>query len=239
MRGIVYEFPSFRALSIQVEAGGDEQDLELPPGVLATEDGEWVLAEFVIGEARTSIAACIADRGYGLRLAFEDRDWQKLWQFASAGDPLSVPPSSVPPLSGELEPIADTRILVVDDDRETQRVLAALLDAAGYVTSVVSSAEQALDRLRDMTVHLMVLDWALPGMAGVELVKRIRAGGPHARLPVIMLTARSTSADVVFAFEAGVDDFVSKPFRAPELKARIHGLLRRAAMIAAAAPARG
>jgi two-component system phosphate regulon response regulator PhoB len=231
VRGIVYQFPGYRALSVQLEAGGDEQDLELPPGVAGTEDGEWVLAQFVVGEESTSIAACVVDRGYGLRLAFEDRDWQRLWHFANSQDPPSLPPVSLPPPSGDVQTPPDTRVLVVDDDGETRQVLEALLAAAGYATSLVPSAEAAFDRLRDMPIDLIVLDWMLPGMTGLEFCKRVRGDPLFVRLPVIFVTARSASTDVVAAFEAGADDYVTKPFRIPEIRARILGLLRRAKMM--------
>ena len=231
MRGIVYQFPSFRALSLQIEAGGDEQDLELPPGVVVREDGEWVLAEFVVGQDSTSIAACIVDRGYGSRLAFDDRDWQRLWHFANSKDNPSFLPSSLPPPSADSEAPPETRILAVDDDRETLRVLSALLASAGYATSIVTSAEEALERLRDLPIDLLVLDWMLPGVKGIELLKRLRRDPAYARMPILVLSARSNSADVVQAFDAGADDYVTKPFRGPDLRARILGLLRRARMM--------
>ena len=231
MRGIVYQFPSYQALSLQIEAGGDEQDLELPPGVSGSEDGEWVLAQFLVGEESTSIAACIVDRGYGLRLAFEDRDWQRLWTFANSKDPPSLPQSSLPPPSGDIETPPDIRVLIVDDDRETQRVLSALLETAGHATSAVASAEEAIDRLREMPIDLVVLDWMLPGMTGLDFCKRVRKQATLASLPILFLTARSASSDLVEAFEAGADDYITKPFRAPEIRARILGLLRRAKMM--------
>jgi len=230
VRGIVYQFPRFRALSLQLEAGGDEQDLELPPGVDGGDDGEWVLAQFIVGDVSTSIAACIVDRGYGLRLGFEERDWQRLWKFASTHDAPSVLPPTVPPPSEELRAPPDVRVLVVDDDRETQRVLSALLEGAGYATTVAGSAEEAVERLRELPIELVVLDWNLPRMSGIDFCRRIRKDQRFGRLPIVFVTARSASSDLVAAFEAGADDFVAKPFRAPELKARILGLLRRAKM---------
>ena len=179
----------------------------------------------------TSIAACIVDRGYGLRLAFEDRDWQRLWNFANSTDPPSLPPASLPPPSGDIEAPPDTRVLIVDDDRETQRVLKTMLDGAGYATSAVASAEDAFDRLRDMPIDLVVLDWMLPGMSGLDFCKRVRKDAAFATLPILFLSARSASNDIVAAFEAGADDYVTKPFRAPEVRARIIGLFRRAKMM--------
>jgi two-component system phosphate regulon response regulator PhoB len=231
VRGLVYHFPSYQALAIQVEAGSDEQDLELPPGVTGREDGEWVLAQFVVHDESTSIAACIVDRGYGLRLAFDDRDWRRLWTFANSKDPPTIRPSSLPPPSGDLQTPPDTRVLVVDDEREMQRVLLAILNAAGYAASVAASAEEAFDRLRDVPVDLVILDWNLPGMSGLDFCKRTRKDPVHGRIPIIFLSARSASSDVVAAFEAGADDYISKPFRAPEIRARIHALLRRAQMM--------
>ena len=169
------------------------------------------------------------DRGDGLRLAFEDRDWERLWQFANRDEPPTIPPPSAPP-TDDTEIPPDTRILVVDDDRDTQRMLRELLESAGYAASIVASAEEAFDRLRDMPIDLVVLDWSLPGMSGIDFCRRIRRDSVMSRLPVLFLTAHSSSHELVTAFEAGADDYVRKPFRALELKARILGLLRRSKM---------
>jgi two-component system phosphate regulon response regulator PhoB len=79
-------------------------------------------------------------------------------------------------------------------------------------------------------VDLVVLDWSLPGMSGVDLCRKLRKEARFGALPILFLTAHSTSDELITAFDAGADDFVSKPFRAPELKARVLGLLRRAQM---------
>jgi two-component system phosphate regulon response regulator PhoB len=84
--------------------------------------------------------------------------------------------------------------------------------------------------LREHEVDLVVLDWNLPGMSGVEFCKRLRKDRSLCGLPVLFLTAHSSGKDLLEAFDAGADDFVSKPFRALELSARMLGLLRRAQM---------
>ena len=92
------------------------------------------------------------------------------------------------------------------------------------------SAEEAYGMLSGAAVDLVVLDWSLPGMSGVDLCKKLRGDKRFGSLPILFLTAHSTSDELITAFDAGADDFVSKPFRAPELKARVLGLLRRAQM---------
>jgi two-component system phosphate regulon response regulator PhoB len=125
------------------------------------------------------------------------------------------------------------RVLVVDDDRDIREVIAAMLDAVGLTVESATSAEEALERARAGSYDLLVLDWNLPGMTGIELCRLIRRDARLATLPVLFLTAHDSSNDVVEAFASGADDYVVKPFRAPELGARIFGLLRRARMPAA------
>jgi CheY-like chemotaxis protein len=239
VRAIVYHYPRFRALSLALEAGGDEQDLELPPGVEGGYDGEWVEAEFHAGEQSVRIPACIVDRGYGLRLGFEEREWQCLWTFANTNDAPSVLPPTVPPPSAESEIPREVRVLVVDADKDVQRMLSLLLKSEGYTPVVTSSAEEAASRLREAPFELVLLDSKLPEANGLELCKWIRRDGTLSRLPVVFVSGRSASADLVAAFEAGADDFVGKPFRPPELKARIRGVLRRSQMPAYAATRAG
>ncbi len=227
VRGIILPYEGFEALSLEMEAGGDEQDLELPSSQ-RLRDGEWVLATFEVGDESIAVAACAVDRGDGaLHLALENRDWEMLWQFAHADGPPSLPPSSVlsPPVEVQAPPGA--RVVVVDDDLDLQNVVGCMLRGAGFDVAAVSSAEEAFDLLRERACDLIVLDWNLPGMTGIDFCKRVRRERALSRLPVLFLTAHSSSADLVEAFSAGADDFVSKPFRAPELAARVIGLLRR------------
>ena len=120
------------------------------------------------------------------------------------------------------------RVLLVDDDPDIRDVVGAMHEAVGLVVEPVTSAEAALDRVRETHFDLLVLDWSLPGMTGLDLCRRIRAEASLNAIPVLFLTAHSSSKDIVDAFASGADDYVAKPFRAPELGARIFGLLRRA-----------
>jgi two-component system phosphate regulon response regulator PhoB len=126
---------------------------------------------------------------------------------------------------------AGARVLLVDDERDILEVVGAMLDAVGLRVDSATSAEEALERARARTYDLVVLDWNLPGMTGIELCRLIRKDPLLATLPVLFLTAHAAPQDVVEAFASGADDYVVKPFRAPELGARIFGLLRRARMV--------
>ncbi len=122
------------------------------------------------------------------------------------------------------------RVLLVDDDQDIREVVGAMLDAVGLTVEASTSAEEALEKARAMPFDLLVLDWNLPGMTGIELCRLIRRDAKLSTLPVLFLTAHASSRDVVEAFASGADDYVVKPFRAPELGARIFGLLRRSRM---------
>ncbi len=118
------------------------------------------------------------------------------------------------------------RILLVDDDVEVVDVVSAMLEAVGFAVIPAHDAEDGLGMLERDPFDLVVLDWTLPGMSGLDLCRAVRAR--WTKLPVLFLTANATTRDVVEAFAGGADDYVVKPFRAPELGARIFGLLRRA-----------
>jgi two-component system, OmpR family, phosphate regulon response regulator PhoB len=126
-----------------------------------------------------------------------------------------------------------SRVLVVDDDLDLRDVVAAMLESVGLRVTAVGSAEEALEAARAEEPDLIMLDWNLPGMSGIELCRLIRNEARLAHLPVLFLTAHSATQDMVQAFAAGADDYVVKPFRAAELGARIFGLLRRTTRSAA------
>jgi two-component system phosphate regulon response regulator PhoB len=122
---------------------------------------------------------------------------------------------------------AGARVMLVDDDRDIRDVVGAMLEAVGLAVETATSAEEALERMRARPPSLVVLDWNLPGMTGIELCRVVRREPRLSSMPVLFLTAHASSRDVVEAFASGADDYVVKPFRAPELGARIFGLLRR------------
>jgi two-component system phosphate regulon response regulator PhoB len=228
VRGIEFIFNSQDALLSAMRAGADERELALTCSD-GLRDGEWVLATFVIGAETVSVAARAYDRGGPLGLVFEERDWQQLCELAGGRNCRCSGRASAQMPAVSVEPPPNSRVLLVDDDPDVQQVVSCMLRAKGFAVTAVSSAEEAYDHVRRSDVDLMVLDWNLPGMSGLDLVRQLRRELTLARLPVLFLTAHASSHDVEEAFTAGADDFVSKPFRAPELGARIIGLLRRSA----------
>jgi signal transduction histidine kinase len=128
----------------------------------------------------------------------------------------------------EQELVSSTRVIVVEDDPDTQRVLQDLLTMKGYQVRAVSSGEEALAILPAEPPDLLLLDVALPGMDGYEVCRRLRTGGGMWGGPILFLTAaRPELAGKVAGFEAGGDDYVLKPFASAELLARVRALARR------------
>ncbi len=115
-------------------------------------------------------------------------------------------------------------ILVVDDDPQIRRVMRVALVANGYIVSDAKSGEGALEALRKNKYDLVLLDVNMPGIGGLETCQIVRT---TSEIPIIMLTVRSSENDKVQALDAGADDYVTKPFGAPELLARIRASLRR------------
>lgn len=121
--------------------------------------------------------------------------------------------------------MAGPRILIVDDDPKVLSLMKRGLSFAGYTPDVAGTGEEALAIARDRPPALVILDVMLPGMDGVEVCRRMRAGDRD--LPILMLTARDRVPDRVAGLDAGADDYLIKPFAFDELLARIRALLRR------------
>ena len=121
------------------------------------------------------------------------------------------------------------RILIVEDEPAIREMVESALTSAGFATSLAGDASEADAEIRVAPPHLILLDWMLPGVGGVEFARRLRRSDATRETPIIMLTARSEEQERLQAFEAGIDDYVSKPFSVRELLARIRAVLRRSA----------
>ena len=119
------------------------------------------------------------------------------------------------------------RILVVEDEQEVRELLQYSIGRVGYTVSVVGDAESALDALKNTLPDLVLIDWMLLAMSGIELARRIRHNQHTKEIPLSMLTARGEELDKLRSFDAGLDDYITKPFSPRELYARIKALLRR------------
>lgn len=119
-------------------------------------------------------------------------------------------------------------LVVVEDEEPLLELLRYNLEKAGYAVETLAHGDQAAARLEEVVPDLLVLDWMLPGVSGIELCRRLRQMRPTKSLPIIMLTARSEESDRVRGFDTGADDYVVKPFSVNELMARVAALLRRA-----------
>ncbi|MBN2501524.1 MAG: response regulator transcription factor [Anaerolineales bacterium] len=116
------------------------------------------------------------------------------------------------------------RVLIIEDDEEILKFLRRGLAYDGYTVDTAIDGQEGLSLARENPPDLVVLDWMLPGMDGLEVCRRLRAGGP---VPILMLTARTSVNDRVQGLDAGADDYMVKPFNLDELLARIRALLRR------------
>lgn len=118
-------------------------------------------------------------------------------------------------------------ILLVEDELAIRQMLRFALVQAGFEVFEAENAQQALGIIQSEDINICILDWMLPGISGVELCKRLKKEHGYKSLPIIMLTARSEEEDKIKGFNAGADDYVTKPFSSRELLARISALLRR------------
>jgi two-component system phosphate regulon response regulator PhoB len=118
-------------------------------------------------------------------------------------------------------------ILIVEDETDLAVMLRYNLEAAGYRVAAVETGEEADLSIKEAAPDLILLDWMLPGTSGIELCRRWRSRDVTARIPIIMMTARSEEEERVRGLGTGADDYVVKPFSVAELMARIRALLRR------------
>lgn len=119
------------------------------------------------------------------------------------------------------------QILVVEDEPPIQELLKINLEQAGHSVVRAASAEIAEVIIKKKLPDLILLDWMLPGMSGIELARRLRNDERTRTIPIILLTARTGESEKLTAFETGADDYVTKPFSTRELNARIRALLKR------------
>jgi DNA-binding response OmpR family regulator len=120
-----------------------------------------------------------------------------------------------------------TQILAVDDDPEVLSTLGRFLKREGFDAKLASSGPEALDHLEKDKFELIMLDVIMPGMDGISVCTRIRKDDRFMVVPILFLTAKGSTDDVVEGLDAGADDYIIKPFDITELRARVHALLRR------------
>jgi len=118
-------------------------------------------------------------------------------------------------------------ILLIEDEPEIRDMLSFTLGRAGFQVWECATAEEAVARLDGLLPSLLIVDWMLPGMSGVDFARRVRRDEHTSDMPIIMLTAKGEEIDKLKSFDSGVDDYVTKPFSPRELIARVKALLRR------------
>jgi two-component system, OmpR family, phosphate regulon response regulator PhoB len=119
-----------------------------------------------------------------------------------------------------------TRILIVDDERDIRTTLAYNLTHAGYRVFEARNAFDAVEAVHNQSVDLVVLDWVLPDMPGIDLCRNLKADARTKDVPVVMLTARAEEIDRIVALEVGADDYITKPFSVRETVLRIQRIVR-------------
>ncbi len=123
--------------------------------------------------------------------------------------------------------MTSNRLLLVEDEADIREMLTFSLQRGGFDVVGAETAEEALATLDGRLPNLVVIDWMLPGMSGIELARRLRRDPVTSDLPLLMLTARGEESDKLKSFDAGIDDYVTKPFSTRELIARVKALMRR------------
>lgn len=123
--------------------------------------------------------------------------------------------------------MANTKVLIVEDEEALTTLLEYNLAREGFDVEVAGDGEEALARVRDSAPDIVILDWMLPKVSGIEVCRRIRSAPETRNLPIVMLTARSEESDRIRGLDTGADDYVTKPFSTNELVARLRAVLRR------------
>lgn len=123
--------------------------------------------------------------------------------------------------------VSQPRVLVVEDEPAQREVLAYNLEAEGFVVSRAETGDEALQAMEEDSPDVVVLDWMLPGVSGIEVCRRLKTRIETRSVPIIMLSARSEEVDRVRGLETGADDYVVKPYSVIELMARVKSQLRR------------
>jgi two-component system phosphate regulon response regulator PhoB len=121
------------------------------------------------------------------------------------------------------------KILIIEDEAAVREMLSFTLKNSGFETLEAINGEIALDIVKKYNIDLILLDWMLPGKAGIDISRSLRGSAETKDIPIIMLTAKSDESDKILGLESGADDYVTKPFSPKELVARIKALLRRTA----------
>lgn len=237
MQGIVYQFDTLDDLAETLESTDGDPELSLPcrDGI---REGEWLLVTLRVGEEATCAAGRVADRGGELRFVFEERDWQRMASFARGDSRPSIPPSSHAFVPEVVSAPAGATALLIEDDSTVLTILRAMLGSCGVATETAHDTDEALALLRQRHFDIVILDPSFDGMSAYDLCRRVRAETHISSVPILVLTWDSCDGAVRGAFCAGADDFVAKPFRAHELRARVLGLLHRAQTCESAASAR-
>jgi two-component system, OmpR family, phosphate regulon response regulator PhoB len=119
------------------------------------------------------------------------------------------------------------KILIVEDELAIRQIVAMTLAHEGFETIEADNVTAAFECLKTIIPDLIILDWMMPGLSGLEFTKRLKKSTKSRHVPIVLLTAKSEESNKVEALDAGADDYVTKPFSAPELVARVRAVLRR------------
>jgi len=120
-----------------------------------------------------------------------------------------------------------TRVLLIEDDENITELVRYNLERAEYLVDTSADGEEGLAKANEETPDIVLLDWMLPNLSGLEICRRLRRNSDTANVPIIMLTARAEEPDRIRGLETGADDYITKPFSPKELMARMQAVLRR------------